>query len=218
MDSMLERLVDWLLHALLNLGYPGVVALMAMESSILPVPSELVMPPAGYWVAKGQMNLWAVLACGVLGSILGALANYWVAQLLGRALVRRFGRYVLLSERSLDRAERFFASHGEISTMVGRLLPVVRHLVSIPAGIARMPLSRFVLFTGLGALLWCSVLTGIGYFLGRHEDVLRNEEVQRYVGRALMVVVPVVVLGVVLYVVWHRRRRAHAPPMPGRGA
>jgi membrane protein DedA with SNARE-associated domain len=205
---MLERLVDWLLRTMLDLGYPGIVALMAMESSILPVPSELVMPPAGYWVAKGQMNVWAVLACGTIGSILGALANYWVAQLLGRAFVRRFGRYVLLSERSLERAERFFADHGEISTLVGRLLPVVRHLISIPAGIARMPLPRFVLFTGLGAFAWCAVLTWIGYFLGRHEDVLRNEAVQRYVSQALMIVIPIIVVGVGAYVLYHRRRRA----------
>jgi membrane protein DedA with SNARE-associated domain len=210
---MLERLVDWLLHALLALGYPGIVALMAMESSVLPVPAELVMPPAGYWVAKGEMNVWIVLACGTIGSVVGALANYWLAQLLGRALVRRFGRYLLLTERSLDRTERFFADHGEISTLVGRLLPVVRHLISIPAGIARMNLSRFVLFTGLGAFAWCAVLTGIGYFLGRHEDVLRNEEVRRYVGRALSVVVPVVVVGVAAYVIRHRRRRA----APARG-
>jgi len=204
---MLERLVDWLLRTMLDLGYPGIVALMAMESSVLPVPSELVMPPAGYWVAKGRMNVWVVLACGTIGSILGALANYWVAQLLGRAFVRRFGRYVLLSERSLERAERFFADHGEISTLVGRLLPVVRHLISIPAGIARMPLPRFILFTGLGAFAWCAVLTWIGYFLGRHEDVLRNEEVQRYVSRALMIVIPVIVVGIGVYVIYHRRRR-----------
>ncbi len=204
---MLERLVDWLLRTMLDLGYPGIVALMAMESSILPVPSELVMPPAGYWVAKGRMNVWVVLACGTIGSILGALANYWAAQLLGRAFVRRFGRYVLLSERSLERAERFFAAHGEISTLVGRLLPVVRHLISIPAGIARMPLRRFILFTGVGAFAWCAVLTWIGYFLGRHEDVLRNEEVQRYVSRALMIVIPVIVVGIGVYVVYHRRRR-----------
>ncbi len=205
---MLERLIDWLLHTLLDLGYPGIVALMAMESSILPVPSELVMPPAGYWIAKGEMNLWIVLACGVIGSIMGALANYWVAHLLGRAFVRRFGRYVLLSERSLERAERFFVSHGPISTLVGRLLPVIRHLISIPAGIARMPLLQFVTFTGLGALVWCAVLTWIGYFLGRHEDVLRNEDVQRYVTRALLVVVPVVTLGITVYVLRHRRREA----------
>jgi membrane protein DedA with SNARE-associated domain len=205
---MLERLIDWLLHTLLHLGYPGIVALMAMESSILPVPSELVMPPAGYWIAKGEMNVWVVLACGVMGSIAGALANYWVAHLLGRAFVRRFGRYVLLSERSLERSERYFAAHGPISTLVGRLLPVIRHLISIPAGIARMPLPQFVTFTGLGALIWCGVLTGIGYLLGRHEDVLRNEAVQRYVTRALLVVVPVVALGVTIYVIHHRRREA----------
>ena len=201
---MLERLVDWLLHTLLDLGYPGIVALMAMESSILPVPSELVMPPAGYWVAKGRMNVWVVLACGVIGSILGALANYWVAHLLGRALVRRYGRYLLLSERSLERAERFFADHGEISTLVGRLLPVIRHLVSIPAGISRMPLPQFVTFTGMGAFAWCAVLTGIGYFLGRHEDMLRNEDVQRYVSRALAIVLPLVAVGVGVYVLRHR--------------
>jgi membrane protein DedA with SNARE-associated domain len=209
---MLEHLVDWLLHMLLDLGYPGIVALMAMESSVLPVPSELVMPPAGYWIAKGKMNVWLVLACGVVGSIIGALANYWAAHLLGRAFVRRFGRYVLLSQRSLERAERFFADHGAISTLVGRMLPVIRHLISIPAGIARMPLPQFVTFTGLGAFAWCAVLTWIGYFLGRHEAVLRNEAVQRYVTRALLIVLPVLALGVTVYVIRHRRQLARQEP------
>jgi membrane protein DedA with SNARE-associated domain len=214
---MLEQLVNWLLQTLRDVGYPGIVALMAMESSILPVPAELVMPPAGYWVAKGEMNAWIVLACGTVGSVLGALANYWMAQVLGRAFVRRFGRYVLLSERSLDRAERFFADHGEISTLVGRLLPVLRHLISIPAGIARMSVPRFVTFTALGAFAWCAVLTGIGYFLGRHEDALpSHEEVQRYVGRVMWIVVPLIVVGVTIYVIRHRRRRAAA--MVGKGA
>ena len=214
---MLEHLVNWLLQTLRDVGYPGIVALMAMESSILPVPAELVMPPAGYWVAKGEMNAWIVLACGTVGSVLGALANYWMAHVLGRAFVRRFGRYVLLSERSLDRAERFFADHGEISTLVGRLLPVLRHLISIPAGIARMSVSRFVTFTALGAFAWCAVLTGIGYFLGRHEDALpSHEEVQRYVGRVMWIVVPLILVGVTIYVIRHRRRRAAA--MAGKGA
>lgn len=214
---MLEQLVNWLLQTLRDVGYPGIVALMAMESSILPVPAELVMPPAGYWVAKGEMNAWIVLACGTVGSVLGALANYWMAHVLGRAFVRRFGRYVLLSERSLDRAERFFADHGEISTLVGRLLPVLRHLISIPAGIARMSVSRFVTFTALGAFAWCAVLTGIGYFLGRHEDALpSHEEVQRYVGRVMWIVVPLIVVGVTIYVIRHRRRRAAT--MVGKGA
>jgi len=140
--------------------------------------------------------------------VIGALANYWAAQLLGRAFVRRFGRYVLLSEHSLERAERYFAAHGEISTLVGRLLPVIRHLISIPAGIARMPVGRFVTYTAVGAFAWCAVLTGIGYFLGRHEDVLRNEEVQRYVTRVLVVLIPVIVVGIGTYIVLQRRRRA----------
>jgi membrane protein DedA with SNARE-associated domain len=210
MASMVERLISWLLTTLLTLGYPGIVLLMAIESSILPLPSELVMPPAGYWVAKGKLSLPIVLLCGTAGSVIGALANYWVAQLLGRAFVRRFGRYVLLSERSLERAERYFAIHGEISTLVGRLLPVIRHLISIPAGIARMPLSRFVTYTAVGAFAWCAVLTGIGYFLGQHEDVLRNEEVQHYVTRVLVVLIPVIVIGVGTYIVLQRRRRRAA--------
>jgi len=108
----------------------------------------------------------------------------------------------------MERAERYFAAHGEISTLVGRLLPVIRHLISIPAGIARMPLSRFVTYTAIGALAWCAVLTGIGYFLGRNEDVLRNEEVQRYVSRVLLVLIPIIVVGVGTYIVAQRRRRA----------
>src|SRR5258705_6453503 len=160
--SMLERSIDWLLQTLLDLGYPGIIALMAMESSILPLPSELVMPPAGYWAAKGQMSFPVVLLCGVLGSIIGALANYYGAQLIGRPLIQRYGKYVLLSEKNLLRSERFFAQHGEISTLIGRLFPVVRHLVSIPAGLHRMPLPKFILYTALGAAIWWASLTYMG--------------------------------------------------------
>ena len=117
---MLEHFIDWLLQTLLDIGYPGIIGLMAMESSILPVPSELVMPPAGYWAAKGQMSFPIALLCGVLGSVIGALINYYGAQLIGRPLIQRYGKYVLLSEKNLSRSERFFAEHGEISTLIGR--------------------------------------------------------------------------------------------------
>ena len=201
---MLERFIDWLLKTLLDLGYPGIIALMAMESSILPVPSELVMPPAGYWAAKGQMSFPVALVCGVVGSVIGALANYYGAQLIGRPLIQRYGKYVLLSERTLVRSEKFFLEHGEISTLIGRLFPVIRHLISIPAGLHRMPLPKFILYTAVGAAVWCAILTWIGYFLGQHEGVLRTEEIHRYVTWAMVVLIPVTLIAIWIYVV--RRR------------
>ena len=210
---MLERFVDWLLTSLLQLGYPGIVALMTMESSVLPVPSELVMPPAGYWAAKGEMSFPIVLACGVLGSVLGALVNYYVAHWVGAPFLRRYGKYVLLTESALARSERFFAQHGEFSTFVGRLFPVVRHLISIPAGVHRMPLPKFVGYTALGSLVWCTILTWIGYALGRNESVLRNDEVQRYVIWVIVALIPIVGVAVVVYVL-RRRRRPGTAPLP----
>ena len=203
---MVEHFIDWLLKTLLDIGYPGIIALMTLESSILPVPSELVMPPAGYWAAKGQMSFPIVLLCGVLGSILGALANYYGAQLIGRPLIQRYGKYVLLSEKNLLRSERFFAEHGEISTLIGRLFPVIRHLISIPAGLHRMPLPKFILYTGVGAAVWCTILTYIGYFLGQHEGVLRNEEIHRYVTWALLALIPLSLILILIYLLRRRRR------------
>ncbi len=147
---MLNDFFHWLAATVLALGYPGILLLMAVESSVLPLPSELVMPPAGYLAARGQMNPWLAIAAGTAGSVLGALVNYALAVFVGEPVLRRYGKYVLMSERSLDRTEAFFRRHGEISTFVGRLLPVIRHLISIPAGISRMALGRFVAFTALG--------------------------------------------------------------------
>ena len=203
---MLEQFIQWLLNGLLDLGYPGIVLLMAMESSVLPVPAELVMPPAGYWVAKGEMDAALAIASGVLGGVVGSLVNYGLARWLGRGFVRRFGKYFLVTEKSLDRTERYFAAHGEISVLVGRMLPVVRHLISIPAGIARMPLRRFIGYTGLGAFAWCSILVAIGYLLGRNEGVLRQAEVQHYVSRALLIVLPILAFSVGVYALRQRRR------------
>ncbi len=206
---MLERFVDWLLSGLLQLGYPGIVALMALESSILPVPSELVMPPAGYWAAKGEMNFVIAVACGVLGSVIGALANYYGAHWIGGPFLRRYGKYVFLTESALARSERFFAQHGEFSTFVGRLFPVVRHLISIPAGLHRMPLPKFIGYTALGSFVWCTILAGIGYALGRNEAALRNEEVKRYVTWAIVALIPIVAVAAAVYV--RRRRRQPVP-------
>jgi len=209
---MLDAFVQWLLDLFRGMGYPGIVVLMAVESSILPLPSELVMPPAGYLAAKGEMSFVVAIACGVLGSILGALANYGLAHWLGRAFFLRLGKYALITEHALDRSERYFAAHGEISTFLGRMLPVVRHLISIPAGVARMHLGRFVVFTGLGALVWCTILTWIGWFIGSREDVILevlNQEAKRYAGRAVLVALPVLAGIAAVYIWWYRRRAAH---------
>jgi membrane protein DedA with SNARE-associated domain len=208
---MLESFVQWLLDRFRDLGYPGIVVLMAMESSVLPLPSELVMPPAGYLAAKGEMSFVLALACGVLGSVLGALANYYGAHWIGGPFVRRYGKYVFLSEAALARSERFFAQHGEFSTFVGRLFPVIRHLISIPAGLHRMPLSKFIGYTALGALVWCTILTWIGYALGRNEAVLRNDEVKRYVTWVVLALIPIVAVAALVYV---RRRRSTGQPVP----
>jgi membrane protein DedA with SNARE-associated domain len=203
---MLERLGLWLVETIGTLGYGGIVALMALESSVFPVPSELVMTPAGYLAAKGGMNLLVALACGTAGSVLGAWANYVVASRIGRWVFVRYGRWVLLTERSLERTERFFAGHGEIATFLGRLFPVIRHLISIPAGLARMRLDRFFLYTAAGAALWCTVLLTIGWVIGRAGETLARDLVETYTRHAVLAMVPLTVLVIAGYVWWHRRR------------
>ena len=202
---MLKELTAWLVDTIGRMGYSGLVLLMAMESSVLPVPAELVMPPAGYLAAKGEMNIVLALACGVVGSMLGAWANYWVASRLGRWVFVRYGKWVLLSEHSLERTERFFRSHGEIATFVGRLFPVLRHLISIPAGLARMRLSRFFAYTASGAAIWCAILLGIGWLIGKNEAALSHALVADYSRRAVLVLLPIVAVLVVAYV-WRQRQ------------
>lgn len=211
---MLERFLQWLVDTVGQLGYAGIVALMAIESSVLPLPSELVMPPAGYLAATGRMNPWLALACGILGSMLGAYANYWVASRVGRWVFVRYGRWVLMSEKSLERSERFFERHGPIATFVSRLFPVARHLISIPAGIARMPLGRFFLYTGAGAGIWCAILMGIGWVIGKEGQSLSRKLVYAYSHRALVILIPAVAVLIAGYVIRHQRRlRAAAAPV-----
>jgi membrane protein DedA with SNARE-associated domain len=202
---MLANFFHWLADTILALGYPGILVLMAIESSILPLPSELVMPPAGYLTAKGQMNGVLVVAAGTLGSVIGALLNYALALFVGEPLLRKYGKYLLISARSLNRTEAFFRRHGEISTLIGRLLPVIRHLISIPAGVSRMSLRRFIAFTALGAGIWCATLTYLGWLIGRHGEEV-EAVIGTYVHSALMTyVLPGIVILLAAYVVWRRR-------------
>lgn len=172
LKEALGTVTIWLVNTIGRMGYTGIVALMFLESSFFPFPSEVVMPPAGYLAWKGEMSLVPVLASGIGGSVLGALFNYWIAVKLGRPLLLKYGKYFFVSQESIDKADAFFAKHGHVSTLVGRLLPVIRQYISLPAGIARMPLGLFTAFTALGAGVWVVVLTFLGYLLGEHQDLL----------------------------------------------
>lgn len=198
---MLHSMINWLLDTIGSMGYLGIFLLMAMESSIIPVPSELVMPPAGYLAFKGKMDPWLAITAGTFGSLAGAYANYFAAQYLGRPLILKYGRYLLISPEKFQRVETFFLRHGEISTFISRMLPVVRHLISIPAGLARMNHLRFSTYTLLGAGIWCSILTWIGFLLGEQQ-----ERVMALSHMALTWVVVASCAIIALYVWWHSRR------------
>jgi membrane protein DedA with SNARE-associated domain len=172
--ALMKSVTGWLVETIGKLGYAGIVALMFLESSFFPFPSEVVLPPAGYLAWKGEMSFIAVIACGVAGSILGALFNYWFALRFGRPFLIRYGRYFFVSESSIEKADAFFERHGHISTLAGRLLPVIRQYISLPAGIARMKLDVFVLYTSIGAGLWTVILTLAGYLLGEHQNLLER--------------------------------------------
>jgi len=204
---MLETFATWLTDLIFDLGYPGIVILMAVESSAIPFPSEIVMPPAGFNAALGRMSFPLVVLSGIVGSLAGALANYGAARWLDSWL-RRHGRWLLVSPQALDRAEAFFRRHGEIGTFIGRMVPVVRQLISIPAGLARMRLDRFALYTSLGAGIWCLILTWIGWVIGANVGILRQDDVQRRVGQVLVYLLPGLALLGATYAWWYRRRRA----------
>jgi membrane protein DedA with SNARE-associated domain len=199
----MQELISWLVTTIGALGYPGIFLLMAMESSVIPVPSELIMPPAGYLAQQGQMNMAVAILCGTLGSLAGAYANYFAAHYLGRPLILKYGKYVWITEEKFAKVEQYFKDHGEISTFIGRLLPVVRHLISLPAGLAGMNHVKFSLYTLAGAGIWVTVLTFIGYFIGANQELI-----MQYSHQALIGVVIVSAALVAVYVWNHRRKKA----------
>ena len=199
---MLHTVIDWLLATIGAMGYPGIFLLMAMESSVIPIPSELVMPPAGYLAQQGEMHMLVAILCGTMGSLVGAYVNYFAAHYLGRPLVLKYGKYVWITEEKFGHVETFFHKHGEISTFIGRLLPVVRHLISLPAGLAGMHHWKFSLYTLLGAGIWVTVLTWIGYFIGKEQALILKYSHQAVIG--------VVVFSAVLIAVyvWRHKRKS----------
>jgi len=174
---IIEILSGFIVATISLMGYSGIVLLMAIESACIPLPSEIIMPFSGYLVSTGQMNLWAVGVAGAVGCVLGSLVAYWVGMYGGRPLIEKYGRYVLVSRHDLDMADRWFAKRGEIIVFVSRLLPAIRTFIAFPAGVARMNLKRFVIYTFAGSLPWCLGLAYIGQKLGEQwnkDDTLKT--------------------------------------------
>ncbi|HEV7747073.1 MAG TPA: DedA family protein [Pyrinomonadaceae bacterium] len=175
--KIIEFLSGIIVATISTLGYSGVVLLMAIESACIPLPSEIIMPFSGYLVSTGQMNLWLVGIAGAVGCVLGSLVAYWVGSKGGRPLIEKYGRYVLVSPHDLDLADRWFANYGELIVFVSRLLPAVRTFIAFPAGVARMNLKRFVIYTFAGSLPWCLALAYVGQKLGEkwnQDDTLKT--------------------------------------------
>ena len=171
---MLAEMAQWLVDMIFEMGYLGVFALMAVESSFIPFPSEIVLVPAGYLASKGEMSFSMIFIAALAGSMVGAFINYFGALFIGRKFLERYGRYFFISNETLDKMDKFFDAHGHISTFSGRLIPGVRQLISIPAGLSRMNLKVFTLYTALGAGLWSFILIILGYLMGENEALIKE--------------------------------------------
>ncbi|HBB89768.1 MAG TPA: alkaline phosphatase [Blastocatellia bacterium] len=178
---MIARLLEFLsaiiVAVIATLGYSGIVLLMAIESACIPLPSEIIMPFSGYLVSTGQMNLWLVALAGAVGCVLGSLVAYWVGMKGGRPLIEKYGRYLLVSKHDLDLADRWFEKRGEMIVFVSRMLPAIRTFIAFPAGVARMNLKRFVIYTFAGSFPWCLGLAYVGQKLGEKwnkDDTLKT--------------------------------------------
>lgn len=171
---MLHDIADLIINIVGDLGYFGIFFMMFLESTFFPFPSEVVMIPAGYLVYKGEMNMFLVLFCGISGSLAGALFNYFLAIKVGRVILLKYGRYFFIKVETVVKTENFFEKHGAISTFFGRLIPAVRQLISFPAGLARMKLTTFCIYTTLGATIWSVILTLLGYYIGDNEALIKE--------------------------------------------
>ena len=207
---MSDKIVAFLVHFVTSViqagGYPGIAALMAIESACIPLPSEIIMPFAGYLVYLGHLNLWWTATAGAIGCNLGSVVAYWVGAKGGRPLVERYGRWVLMSHHDLDRMTEYFNKYGSITVLIGRLLPVVRTFIAFPAGIARMPQLRFHIYTFIGSWPWCLALAYAGMKLGQQWDDPHSRFHEMFHRFHTAIIVLILIAGV--WFVWTHVQRA----------
>lgn len=188
----MEQLIHWIVNFVDATGYVGIFIMTFLESTFLPIPSEITMVPAGYLIQQEKMQFLPVFLASVFGTVGGAYLNYFIARKFGRPLIVRFQKYFFLNAKKLAKLDMFFDKHGEISTFTGRLLPGIRHFISMPAGLAGMRLDKFLIYTTLGGALWMLILIGVGYFIGNNEEAIRGAMHQVVAG---IVVVSVLLVG-----------------------
>jgi membrane protein DedA with SNARE-associated domain len=206
--KIIEALAVWTTGVISALGYGGVVLLMGIESACIPLPSEIIMPFAGYLVYAGQFSLHGAALAGAVGCIVGSIPAYWLGQYGGRPVIERWGRYVLLSRKELDLADRLFARHGQWVVLVARLLPVVRTFIAFPAGVARMNMTKFIVYTFVGSYPWCYGLAWVGMKLGEQWD--KDPRLKAAFHR-FDLAIGVAIVAAVAWFVWHKRKEARAP-------
>ncbi|MGX2984668.1 DedA family protein [Helicobacter sp. 23-1048] len=223
---MFGEIVDFIVNFIGAAGYFGIFAMMFLESSFIPFPSEVLMIPAGYLAYKGEMNIIIAVLCGIGGSLAGGLFNYYLAVAFGREFLIRFGKYFFFTQASMEKMESYFAKHGEISTFVGRLIMGVRQYISLPAGLARMNLAKFCIYTSLGAGIWVIILSALGYYIGHifgqgfevsniihaftaSEISEQESQIKSYAKTAGFITLGCVVVVSVLYVLWWRYKKNH---------
>lgn len=199
---MIKELAQTLVDLIFEWGYLGIFLLMLVESSFIPFPSEIILIPAGYLISQEKMSFILVMISAIGGSLAGAFINYYFALIVGRRFLVRFGKWFFIKESTLFKMDIYFTKHGPISTFIGRLLPGVRQLISIPAGLARMDIKLFTIFTTLGAGIWALILVLLGYFIGENQELIDT-----YLKQIIITLIIVLTILGILYVYYQKRRK-----------
>jgi membrane protein DedA with SNARE-associated domain len=203
MHALFDSTIHFLLNFINQIGYIGIFIGMFLESTLIPIPSELIMIPAGIAAQQGSMNIYLIVLAGILGNVLGAIFSYYLAASIGHPILLRIGKYFLVKPKTIIKIEEFFKNHGPISVFIGRLLPGFRHFISLPAGIAKMDIKTFSYYTTLGSSIWTSILAGLGYFIGENQEVIKDNLQGIVLGSVTICV------GIVVVYIFFKKRKSH---------
>jgi len=201
LEGILKPVVNWIIYVISLMDYPGIVVLMAIESACIPLPSEVIMPFSGYLVSTGRFNIHLASLAGAFGCAVGSTAAYWIGYFGGRAFIERWGRFILIRKEELERADRWFGKYGSSAVFFSRLLPIIRTFISLPAGIARMNFWKFIIYSFVGSIPWCYLLTYIGFVMGENWEEIRN------VFRRFDVFIVLTMVIIILWWVFNRLRK-----------